>query len=250
MSNLKIVPSLEKKILEGFGLNHAEYQIYQKSGQILDKTGLKIPLQLGISELERFKYVPGINAVNQIEYNTANHDDRFYLNYAFEKRNSKLSWSNLNNYGGLVFSDLSFEDITDSITGLKITQNFPIDTALFTVTQTKNIIKTAISGADGSIKEYISDGDYIINIKGIITGENGVYPFYEVQNLLEFLKLKQNLYISSNYLNDLFGVVSVVIDNFEFPQDEGGISFQKFNINCLSDNPVVLNLTSNSKINF
>src|ERR1035437_375891 len=42
--------------------------------------------------------------------------------------------------------------------------------ALIEVTNTRNVVTTAVAGLDGTIKEYISDGDYIINIKAKIVG--------------------------------------------------------------------------------
>ncbi|MEI8137589.1 MAG: DUF6046 domain-containing protein, partial [Bacteroidota bacterium] len=71
--------------------------------------------------------------------------------------------------GTYTFSNLS---LTDKSTGNTIV----IDTALFNVTQTKNIITTSIQGRNGTVKEYISLGDYNVTIKGVLTGTNGLYP--------------------------------------------------------------------------
>ncbi len=137
--------------------------------------------------------------------------------------------------GTAIFSDLNFSPFLDGNT-----QNYmdPIDTALFTVRQNKNVVVTNINGRDGSIKEYVGMSDYNINIKGVICGRNGHYPKELVQDLITFCKYGQSLGIVSMYLNDIFGIQEVLITNFDLPQMEGGYSYQKFEIDCLSDKPV------------
>lgn len=113
-------------------------------------------------------------------------------------------------------------------------QTFEIDTVLFNINQSRNIVKTPIQGLDGTVKEYISDGDYIINIKGIIQGANGVYPADEVDALISICNAKCALTIVSDYLTSL-GITNIVIESYSLPQDMGSQSQQVFELNCLSD---------------
>ena len=229
----KILPKWEKQLVERFGLNNAEYKVYQGGAQALDRSGLKIPLPLATNGIQRFKYQPGINSAINHNVNTRNHND---IN------NPLVNDPPVSSFGTMVMSQLLFEDAT--ITNLDSNGNLvtssmlsmlPIDVCLFTVNQAKNIVKTTILGRSGTIKEYIADGDYVINMKGIITGSNGVYPKEQVNNLFQFLKLKKNLKITSPYLNDIFGINEIVIESYDMPQTEGGYSYQVFNINALSD---------------
>ena len=56
-----------------------------------------------------------------------------------------------------------------------------IDTVLMTVNQTKNIIRTPIQGKSGTIKEYVSDGDFEIDVSGILVSEGeNTYPTDQV----------------------------------------------------------------------
>ncbi len=135
--------------------------------------------------------------------------------------------------GTSIFSDLQFVDIG----GFKHT---PVDCVLFNVFQAKNIVRTPIIGRDGQIKEYIGDDDFEINIKGVICGTNGHYPFEQVSNLVEFLRYKQSLGIISQYLNNIFDITEVVVKDYAFEQTEGSYSYQKFEINCWSERPVEL----------
>lgn len=139
------------------------------------------------------------------------------------KRKSKL--------GTAIFSDLQFTDVN----GIK---HVPVDTALFGVYQAKNIIRTQIQGRDGRIKEYLGEDDFEINIKGVICGDNGAYPYEQVKNLLYFLRYNQSLGIVSKFLNEIFDIQEVVISDYRFEMDEGGYSYQKFEINCYSEKPV------------
>jgi hypothetical protein len=113
-------------------------------------------------------------------------------------------------------------------------QNFDVDTVLFNINQSRNIIKTPIQGLDGTVKEYISDGDYIINIKGVIQGANGVYPTQDVENLISICQAKCALTIFSDYLQ-ILGITNIVIENYSLPQEMGSQSQQVFELNCLSD---------------
>ena len=72
--------------------------------------------------------------------------------------------------GTPVFSNLDF--IGGSYKNLQGEQieyeDLRIDTVLFDVSQQKNVVTTEIQGRNGTIKEYISDGDFAINISGLI----------------------------------------------------------------------------------
>ena len=133
--------------------------------------------------------------------------------------------------GTQIFSDLQFVSVNGKV-------HVPVDTVLFNVNQAKNIVRTSINGRDGTIKEYIGLDDYEVNIKGVICGENGVYPYDHVKNLVDFCRYDQSLGIISKFLNELFEINEVVIKDYAFEQSEGSYSYQKFEINCWSEKPV------------
>lgn len=110
---------------------------------------------------------------------------------------------------------------------------------LITIQMAKNIVATTIQGRDGTVKEYISDGDYHINIKGVFTEANGVYPEDDIEVLKNICKAKSNLSVVSKWLQQ-FDITNIVIDNYSFPQREGFYNTQLFEINALSDQPVEL----------
>lgn len=110
---------------------------------------------------------------------------------------------------------------------------------LLTVAQQKKIVSTEIQGRDGTVKEYIGLGDFEIAINGIITGKNGVHPREVVRQLKNVLDAPVAIVVSSWYLQNL-DVHNVVVSSYEIGQEEGGYSYQKFTIRCLSDAPFEL----------
>lgn len=148
-----------------------------------------------------------------------------------------------------VFSDLDISSASyvDQNTGLtKTTPAFKLDTVLFVVAQQKSIVLTPIIGRNGTVKEYISDNDFSINVRGIITsGQNGIYPRQSFKDLFDNLKAPIALPVNSWYLNQM-GIFSLVVTDYTLPQREGYYAQQLFELNCLSDEPVELQLSKNA----
>jgi len=122
------------------------------------------------------------------------------------------------------------------------------DTVVITVSQTKNIVTTPIQGRNGTVKEYISDGDYEVTISITISDVfNNQYPKAEVESLLSALKANDSISVDSDFLSYL-GITDLVVTNYSIPQIEGVVNQQKVIINAISDEPfeVRLNRDANS----
>jgi len=116
-----------------------------------------------------------------------------------------------------------------------------LDTCLVTVSQNKTIIKTPIQGRNGTVKEYISDGDYAVTIRGLIASESSkAYPEKEVKNLVDACKVQQEVEIVSTFLNKVFGINDLVIESYSLPQTEGYENMQLFELNGVSEEPAEL----------
>lgn len=115
------------------------------------------------------------------------------------------------------------------------------ETVLFVVNQQKEMLKTVVQGRNTSVKEYICDGDYAVQIMGILTADNRNFPMQDLSDLISLLKAPLAFKINSWYL-DLFGINNLVVENYQIGQEEGGYSYQKFNIQCLSDAPIELQI--------
>lgn len=115
-----------------------------------------------------------------------------------------------------------------------------LTTVLMTVSQQRNIVTTAIQGRNGTIKEYINEGDYSIDFKGAIVSRNSnEYPELEVRDFLELLQAQEALDVVSDFLR-LFDINKLVISNYEFPQQEGYQNMQLFSVSALSDTDELL----------
>jgi len=148
---------------------------------------------------------------------------------------------NINNVDGAVKNE--YIDLQGNVIPF---EPLRIDTVLMDVRMQKNIIKTPIQGRNGTIKEYISDGDYIITISGSIsTTERGTKASYgipedDVESLINICNIPYPVPVDSSFLN-LFGIDKVVIDDYSFPQEEGFRNRQKFQIQMSSHKEIDLN---------
>lgn len=145
--------------------------------------------------------------------------------------------------GTPVFSNLDITGFsyTDQQNKTVSVPNIRFDTVLFVVNQQKNMQITTIQGRNTTVKEYIADGDYQVQIMGILTADNRNFPQADLQDLISLLKAPLAFKINSWYL-DLFGINNLVVDSYRIGQDEGGYSYQKFEVNCLSDAPIELQI--------
>jgi hypothetical protein len=107
---------------------------------------------------------------------------------------------------------------------------------LINVSFPRNIVKTVIEGRDGTVKEYIGEGDAHITFTGVICGKNGHYPLDEVQMLRTIMTAPIAIPVSSNFLHNL-RIYSVVFEDRTLEQQEGGYSYQTFTLNAISDTP-------------
>ncbi len=126
-----------------------------------------------------------------------------------------------------------------------------IDTVLFDVSIEKNIIRTPINGRNGTVKQFISMGDYLINCQGLIIGESdannagfsvtetGIVPELELRKFKEIIEAPQEIEVISEFL-DFFDISTVVIQGVGFSQKEGFRDSVYFNLSMLSDTPIEL----------
>jgi hypothetical protein len=116
-----------------------------------------------------------------------------------------------------------------------------METVIVSVSQTKNIIATPITGRDGTVKEYIALGDYMVSISGILTAANGQYPEESIAALAMAKKAPVSLEVV-NKLLQLYDIDNMVIADYSIPQEPGKYSTQVVNIQAWSDNPFIINL--------
>ena len=145
-------------------------------------------------------------------------------------------------YLGLpVFAPLTFKDGSYlNPDGTRQTyRGFTLQAVLLNVSQSKNVVKTAVAGRNGTVKEYVSDGDYIINIQGVIANSIAEYPEQDVTRLIDILKVPAAIDVVCPVLQ-LHGIYSIVVESYTLPSTEGKVNVQRFEIEAVSDTPVEL----------
>ena len=174
-------------------------------------------------------------------------------NYPVQQSNGKFK--SLNNVrsvlGTPVFSNLEIRDGSykignrkGSYTGFNTKHKNPLNTVLFDISMTKNIVKTPLQGVNGTVKEYISDGDFAVNIKGYLVGQGLSYPEQELNALIKIIKAPIALKMDS-WLLKAFGIYELVIEDYSIPATEY-MNLQYFELKCLSDLPIELVYDSNN----
>jgi len=128
------------------------------------------------------------------------------------------------------------------------------ETVVITLKQGKNIEKTDITGRDtGSVKEYIGQKDWVIEIRAVITdgqrindtitggfNQDGVYPETAMEAIDFLISAPIAIKVDCWYLNKR-GINYVVIDDgVQINQVEGEYEMQRIVIPCLSDNPLII----------
>ncbi|BDD07495.1 DUF6046 domain-containing protein [Aureibacter tunicatorum] len=138
--------------------------------------------------------------------------------------------------GTPVFSRLIITD--KSGTGISMS----LDTVVIDITGNNNIAQTPILGKSGTFKEFLSEGDFSVTIKGAIINEkDNTYPTKEVSELISLCQAKNSLDVSSPFLS-LFKIYNLVVNSYEIRQSDkqGYTNIQTFSMTCTSDKPVEL----------
>ena len=140
--------------------------------------------------------------------------------------------------GTPVYDDITFpagayinnEGITIPFVGLSL-QSFKI-----VVTGEKKIIRTPVSGRNGDVKEYVNQMDYNISIDGKVTELLNVFPADQLNNWGRIWENPESIYVISRFLNEIWGITSVVITRFSVSPVVGSRNEVDLRINAVSDN--------------
>lgn len=122
-----------------------------------------------------------------------------------------------------------------------------INDIVINVALQKEIVKTALVGRKGTIKEYITDGDYQLSMTvGIVSvdGNNEIidqYPEKAVSQLREIMERPGALEVSSAFL-DMFGISHIVVTGFSVKQQTHS-NRQVIEISALSDDDYIISST-------
>lgn len=163
----------------------------------------------------------------------------------------KAQVPDLYNWMGLpVFDTVTFDTLSYKTNdGQKInTESLQLTNCMHVVNMVKNVIRTPVAGADGTVKEYIGLSDYNIILSGMLVSQYAnTPPVKELKTLHEYCKAPIPIPVSSNFLL-YFGITTIVIvGEPTFTQIEGTRNAIQFTINCVSDKPFEVEFNQNNK---
>lgn len=143
--------------------------------------------------------------------------------------------------------NLTFEDeqLTERIEIL-------LTECVISVGMEKNIVCTPIKGNVGTVKEYISDGDYKITLDVGISnfdfkdGEKSFeYPFDKIKRFQKLLSYPFQVELHSEFLK-AFDIDTAIIESYSL-QQETHTNRQSYIITMLSDKDYIIKLRDNLK---
>lgn len=113
--------------------------------------------------------------------------------------------------------------------------------SLCDIQMTRTIIRTQVSGRSGTIKEFISNGDYEINIKGFLVSNNPYKaPEAQIRAFNDWFTLRKKSIGIEGRMFELFGIHNVVVDSWSFPQLPTYINLRPYELKCYSDDELRL----------
>ena len=109
---------------------------------------------------------------------------------------------------------------------------------LITITTRKLIEETVLVGNDhrGTVKEFISAGDYMIKIQGVCIDPDNPkeYPEEQVESIIALCEKHQALDFDNDFAR-LFNINRIVIKDYGFGDMKGKPYSQSYYINAVSD---------------
>lgn len=125
-------------------------------------------------------------------------------------------------------------------------ERLEINDATVSISREKRIVSTSLVGLDGTIKEYICNGDYIITINaGIVAVRDGQvvdeYPSEGLNQIRRFLEENSSLEVWSTFFA-IFNIHRIVITSFSIHQDTAS-NRQLIEIKASSDKDYVIEST-------
>lgn len=123
-----------------------------------------------------------------------------------------------------------------------LSEDFVVNDIIVRIERTKNIIKTIVQGRPGVVNEFISQGDYILTIDGLVVSpDQYVRPVDELRVIKALDDFEGPVAVASKFLS-IYEIQTVVIDRIEVIQRPGFYNQLPFVMQCRSDTPIELQI--------
>jgi hypothetical protein len=149
--------------------------------------------------------------------------------------------------GHPIFMPLQLDPVTytDTDGGTVSLPGLYIPCAILEFTLAKNIVKTQVASARfrGTVKEHVSIGDWQVSIKGILIGNDALYPEKEVETLYQYFKCPVAVPVTHEICT-ILNIYYLVFEEPAFSNKQGFENLQPFSISAVSDDAPVINLNA------
>jgi hypothetical protein len=115
-----------------------------------------------------------------------------------------------------------------------------LESAVISLSRPKNVVVTAVSGRNGTVKEFINAADWEISVQGFLAQKTVGYPFDKVSELNALLEADTVLFVENDVLNNL-GIVQIAVTDYKFPKSPF-VNVQVYEFTALSDEPIEITL--------
>ncbi len=116
-----------------------------------------------------------------------------------------------------------------------IQEDLLLDSAIINIGRSKNIVRTQVPGRSGTVKEYISDGDFEVQITGLLAQRTFGYPKDLISLFRQYMELQQALVVISTPLNSL-RIYELVVTGWQLPHTPH-LNCARYEISAISDEP-------------
>jgi hypothetical protein len=133
---------------------------------------------------------------------------------------------------------------TPVFSNLILNDELSINEVLITVERQKKVVITPIVGREGTVKEFINNGDYHITVNGQIVADfENYFPTNKLKAFNEIVNLESEINVSSAFLNH-FNITTVVILNATVSENRAVKNAVPFSMVMVSDIPITLRVNA------
>jgi len=156
------------------------------------------------------------------------------------KHDSELAYINKRVVCGIEFAEGSY--FVDGDTSKKVTYpRFIHPGVIISVSRSKSSVVTKCVGTSRNIIQDLGLNPYHITIRGVLINSDGkTLPYRQAKTLIDIYEAPGSMDIISEYLDRIYGVKTVYMNNIEFNLQEGDQNAIYFTIDCISDEPIEL----------
>ena len=107
----------------------------------------------------------------------------------------------------------------------------------FSVTQEQTIVENAVSGRNGTIKEYVSENDYNVSINAFVNELFNVFPFDQLRAWRKIKEAGESIQVINKTLNNVYEIDTFVVTRFQDTPTVASLNQHQLSIELKSDFP-------------